>query len=177
MKLFLTATVLASAALLVQGAEIESRALTQYLAQDFLEEIVRKEGWTEIVLKPYGGIRKGDIVRIWSGGVVDYNNSNVPGEQFAAPCGIAGNNMEKFSLSADSKKAYALLFKSDEAVPYACNVAGKPLEVRMTKEGARVWLGYNDQKGQFHDNHLGRGRRHELDPLWVRVEVIRIVVD
>ena len=29
----------------------------------------------------------------------------------------------------------------------------------------------------FQDNHLGRGLRHELDPLWVRLEVVRTTVD
>jgi hypothetical protein len=28
-----------------------------------------------------------------------------------------------------------------------------------------------------HDNHLGKGRRHELDPLGMRIEVVRIIVD
>ena len=41
----------------------------------------------------------------------------------------------------------------------------------------RVSLGFNDLHGRYHDNHLGKGRRHEHDPLWLRVEVVRIVVD
>ena len=46
-----------------------------------------------------------------------------------------------------------------------------------TKDGERLWIGFNDERGQYLDNHLGKGRRHELDPLWVRIEVVRIVVD
>ena len=34
-----------------------------------------------------------------------------------------------------------------------------------------------DEKGRYNDNHLGKGKRHELDPLWLRVEVVRITVD
>ena len=64
--LALFATCLAASA-----AELESRALTHYLPQDQLESIVRKEGWHEIVLKPYGGVRKGDKARIWAGGLID----------------------------------------------------------------------------------------------------------
>jgi len=41
----------------------------------------------------------------------------------------------------------------------------------------RLWVGFNDERGRYRDNHLGRGLRHEFDPLWVRVEVVRIVVD
>jgi hypothetical protein len=40
-----------------------------------------------------------------------------------------------------------------------------------------LWIGFNDERGRYLDNHLGKGRRHELDPLWVRVEVVRIIVD
>ena len=32
------------------AAEVESRRLTHYLPQDFLEAAVRKEGWTELRL-------------------------------------------------------------------------------------------------------------------------------
>ena len=66
-------------------------------------------------------------------------------------------------------------FSKDER--FSCNFPGKPLQITLTKENARVWIGFNDAKGAFNDNHLGKGRRHELDPLWIRVEVIRIVVD
>ncbi len=54
---------------------------------------------------------------------------------------------------------------------------GKPLEIKLTKDNERLWVGFNDERGRYLDNHLGKGKRHELDPLWVRIEVIRIVVD
>ena len=38
-------------------------------------------------------------------------------------------------------------------------------------------VGFNDERGRYQDNHLGKGRRHEFDPLWVRVEVVRLIVD
>ena len=58
-----------------------------------------------------------------------------------------------------------------------CAQAGKPLEIAMSKDNERLWIGFNDLRGRYQDNHLGKGRRHELDPLWVRVEVVRIIVD
>ena len=54
---------------------------------------------------------------------------------------------------------------------------GKPLEIKLTQDKERLWIGFNDERGRYHDNHLGRGRRHELDRLWVRIEVVRIIVD
>ena len=51
------------------------------------------------------------------------------------------------------------------------------LDIKLTKDGEKLWVGFNDEKGRYQDNHLGKGRRHELDPLWVRVEVVRITVD
>jgi hypothetical protein len=47
----------------------------------------------------------------------------------------------------------------------------------MAKEREKLWIGFNDERGRYHDNRLGKGRRHELDPAWVRIEVVRIVVD
>ena len=47
----------------------------------------------------------------------------------------------------------------------------------MTKDKEKLWIGFNDEKGRYQDNHLGKGRRHELDPLWVRIEVVRMTVD
>ena len=41
------------------SADVESRVLTHYLPQDFLEAAVRTEGWTEVSLKVAGGLRKG----------------------------------------------------------------------------------------------------------------------
>ena len=58
-----------------------------------------------------------------------------------------------------------------------CRPPGKPLEIKLGKDGERVWVGFNAEKGQYRDNHLGRGLRHQLDPLWVRIEVVRITVD
>ena len=47
------------------------------------ESIVRKEGWHEIVLKPYGGVRKGDKARIWAGGLIDRGGGDQPGSVVA----------------------------------------------------------------------------------------------
>jgi hypothetical protein len=166
-------------ALATPAADVESRALTQYIPQDFLEEAVRKEGWTEIVLKPFGGVRKGDVARIWAGGVID-RGGDQPGVDVVPPTGPTGKaaagTAGSFALSPDASLGYALLFKTDDSVPHRCNIPGKPLEIPL-KEGGKLWVGFNDERGAFRDNHLGRGERHELDPLWVRVEVIRIVVD
>jgi hypothetical protein len=180
MRTLMIALVLATA-MTLQAADLESRALTTYLPQDMLETIVRKEGWTELTLKPFGGIRKGDILRVWAGGLVDRGGAEAPGQNAAGPTGLdaagAGMDPAKLALSPSPKHAGAILFKTEEGVPHACNVPGKPLQIPLTKENARVWIGFNDEKGAFNDNHLGKGRRHELDPLWIRVEVIRIVVD
>jgi hypothetical protein len=161
------------------AADVESRALTHYVPQDLLEEAVRKEGWTQIELKPFGGVRKGDFARIWAGGVIDRGGER-PGVDVVPPCGPAGKltaaTPPAFALSPDPKLGYALLFKTDDGVPHKCSVAGKALEIPL-KEGGKLWLGFNDERGAFRDNHLGKGPMHELDPLWVRVEVIRIIVD
>src|SRR4029453_12969840 len=74
----------------LDAADLESRALTHYIPQNDLENIVRKEGWTEIVLKPYGGVRKGDIARIWAGGVVDRGGGDYPGQIADGPTGVDG---------------------------------------------------------------------------------------
>jgi hypothetical protein len=58
-----------------------------------------------------------------------------------------------------------------------CLPPGKALEVPLTKDKERLWIGFNDERGCYHDNHIGKGRRHELDPLWLRIEVVRIIVD
>ncbi|MBM4071497.1 MAG: hypothetical protein FJ271_21560 [Planctomycetes bacterium] len=166
--------------LAAQAAELESRALTHYIPQDLLETVVRKEGWTEIVLKPYNGVRKGDIARIWSGGVIDHGGGNQPGVNVAGPQGMGDKvqaDASRLSLSQDVKHGFALLFKTDDGKIHRCAPPGKPLQVPLTTDGARLWIGFNDQKGRYSDNHLGRGRRYELDPLWVRIEVVRIVVD
>ena len=46
-----------------------------------------------------------------------------------------------------------------------------------TRDGERLSIGFNDERSRYHDNRIGKGRRHELDPLWVRFEVVRITVD
>src|SRR5438132_3329839 len=76
------------------AADLESRALTTYLPQDMLESLVRKEGWLEITLKPYGGIRKGDILRVWAGGVIDRGNAHAPGQNVAGPTGLDAKKMD-----------------------------------------------------------------------------------
>jgi hypothetical protein len=161
------------------AADVESRALTHYIPQDQLEEAVRKEGWTEIELKAFGGVRKGDFARIWAGGVIDRGGDR-PGVDCVGPAGPAGKSplppSARFALAPDPKLAYALVFKTDDGVPHRCNATGKALEIPL-KEGGKLWVGFNDERGAFRDNHLGKGPMHELDPLWVRVEVIRIIVD
>jgi len=166
-------------ALAAPAADLESRALTHYVPQDLLETIVRKEAWTEIVLKPYNGVRKGDVARIWSGGMIDHGNGNQPGANVAGPSGakVPPADAVRMALSPNPEQGFALLFKTEDGVLHRCQATGKPLEVPLTKEGARLWVGFNDLRGQYHDNHLGKGRRYEFDPLWVRIEVIRIVVD
>src|SRR5271166_6728733 len=78
----------ALAALPVTAADVESRVLTHYLPQDFLETAVRTEGWTEVALKIPGGLRKGDVVRVWSGGLIDRGNGEKPGECVCGPAGV-----------------------------------------------------------------------------------------
>ena len=175
------ATALAlGAAVLALGAEVESRRLTHYLPQDLLESAVRTEGWTEVPLKLKDGLQKGDTVRIWAGGSIDRGGEQ-PGENVGGPHGIdpkaLGNEKPAFALSAEPGHAFALLFKTDAASPAACLPPGKPLEIKLTKDQEKLWVGFNDERGRYLDNHLGKGRRHELDPLWVRVEVVRVIVD
>jgi hypothetical protein len=163
------------------AADVESRVLTHYVPQDFLETAVRTESWTELPLSVKGGVRKGDVVRIWAGGSIDRGNGDLPGANCNGPEGIdaaqLGNEKPTFALSAETSHAYALLFKTDSAAPARCLPAGKPLEIKVAKDMEKLWVGFNDEKGRFQDNHLGKGKRHELDPLWVRIEVVRIVVD
>jgi hypothetical protein len=163
------------------GAEVESRVLTHYVPQDLLEAAVRKEGWTEVALDVKGGVRKGDVVRIWAGGSIDRGNADQPGENVAGPDGVAAGRAAAgkpaLALSADPGQAFALLFKAEGAGPTKCLPPGKPLEIKVTRDKGHLYVGFNDEHGRYHDNHLGRGRRHELDPLWVRIEVVRIIVD
>jgi hypothetical protein len=162
----------------VAAAELESRVLTHYVPQDLLETAVRTEGWTEIPLAVKGGTRKGDTVRIWAGGSIDRGNGENPGQNVAGPTGADPTaDRSTFALSAESGHAYALLFKTETPGLHRAALPGKPLEIKLTKDKERLWVGFNDERGRFHDNHLGKGRRHETDPLWVRIEVVRTIVD
>ena len=160
------------------AAEVESRQFTHYIPQDQLEEIVRKEDWIEVPLTVKGGVRKGDVVRVWAGGVIDRGDADQPGQNANGPDGVApADGKPAFALSAEPAHAYALLFKTESTGPTKALPAGKPLEIKLTKDGEKLWVGFNDEKGRYQDNHLGKGRRHELDPLWVRIEVVRTTVD
>jgi hypothetical protein len=172
---FLLTIVLSCAAL---AADVESRVLTHYVPQDYLETVVRKEGWTDLPLNVKGGVRKGDVVRIWAGGSID-RGGDQRGENVNGPDGFSLRNSEPpaFALSSQPAHAYALLFKTETMGPVKCLPPGKPLEIKLSKDGEKLSIGFNDEKGAYQDNHLGKGKRHELDPLWVRIEVVRIVVD
>jgi hypothetical protein len=168
-----------AAAFISFAAEVESRVLTHYVPQDLLEAVVRKEGWTDVTLNVKGGVRKGDVVRVWAGGSID-RGGDQPGENVNGPDGFApqaGGEAPAFALSSQQGHAFALLVKTETAGPMKCLTPGKPLEIRLTRDGEKLSLGFNDEKGRFQDNHLGKGKRHELDPLWVRIEVVRIIVD
>jgi hypothetical protein len=171
--LFLALVVVVSAS----GAEVESRVLTHYLPQDFLETSVRSEKWTALSLSVQGGLRKGDVVRIWSGGSIDRGNGEKPGQNVNGPQGAATNDASRLALAQDAQLAFALLVKAETSGIHKCLPAGKPLEIRLTKDNEPLWIGFNDERGRYLDNHLGAGRRHERDPLWVRIEVVRIIVD
>jgi hypothetical protein len=177
-------TVLVAVVVLVPvafGAEVESRVLTHYLPQDFLETVVRTEKWTEVSLAVAGGLRKGDVVRVWAGGLIDRGNGEKPGENVNGPAGGEAGKVpvdrQALALSTEPVDAFAVLFKTESSKAQRCLPPGKPLEIKLTKDGDKVWIGFNDERGRYADNHLGRGLRHEYDPLWVRIEVVRIVVD
>jgi hypothetical protein len=167
-------------AILLTGADVESRRLTHYVPQDLLETAVRSESWTEIPLKVKGGILKGDRVRIWAGGSID-RGGDQPGQNVSGPAGerpgVSSQVSSSLVLSSNPAHAFALLLKNDGATVYRSPAPGQPLEIKMSKDAERLWVGFNDEKGHFQDNHLGRGRQHEFDPLWVRVEVVRTIVD
>lgn len=163
------------------AADLESRVLTHYVPQDLLETVVRTEGWTELELKVKGGLRKDDTVRVWAGGSIDRGNGDQPGLNTNGPNGVAASlapsDPKVLVLSADAAHAYALLVKTETTGPHQSLPPGKPLEIKLRQDKEKVWVGFNDEKGRFADNHLGKGRRHELDPLWLRIEVVRTVVD
>src|SRR5688572_28945963 len=129
--------------LTLAAAELESRALTHYVPQDLLQTIVRKEGWTEIVLKPYNGVRKGDIARVWSGGMIDRGGGDAPGMNVCGPTGADAGTMgvdpAKLSISTNPKHAYSIVFKTEDDVAHACQATGKPLQIPLKIDGARLW--------------------------------------
>src|SRR5437588_9736202 len=88
-----------------RAAEVESRVLTHYVPQDLLETVVRTEGWTELPLDVKGGLRKGDVVRVWAGGSIDWGNGDQPGQNISSPAGLASTNStldaKKLALSDD----------------------------------------------------------------------------
>ncbi len=174
-------TVVFMLAFVASAADVESRVLTHYVPQDLLETVVRTESWTEIPLNVKGGVRKGDVVRIWAGGSIDWGNGDRPGENISSPAGPAAGkpsfDAEKLALSPDPVHAFAVLFKTELPGMKKCLPPGKPLEITLSKDKERLWVGFNDLRGRYQDNHLGKGRRHELDPFWVRIEVVRIIVD
>src|SRR5207245_1233001 len=119
--IFLAWTVAAGA------AELESRVLTHYVPQDFLEKVVRTESWTELPLDVKGGVRKGDVVRIWAGGSID-RGGDQPGENVGSPAGmsaIPGAEAQKLALTPQAEDAFAVLFKTETQVK-KCREPGKP---------------------------------------------------
>jgi hypothetical protein len=161
--------------------DVESRVLTHYVPQDVLESAVRKEGWTLIPLPVKGDVRKGDVVRIWAGGSIDVGNGDYPGQYISGPAGSLPKGLPfepaRMALSPEPAHAYALLWKTEDKKIHRTQVPGKPLEIKLSKDKEQLWVGFNDERGRYLDNHLGKGRRQEFDPLWVRIEVVRIVVD
>src|SRR5438105_876083 len=89
----------------VSAADLESRVVTHYVPQDLLEAAVRTENWTEIPLSVAGGVRKGDTVRIWAGGLIDRGNGDQPGENVNGPVGVAGVSASEVSRLALSPRA------------------------------------------------------------------------
>src|SRR6516225_2381666 len=99
------------------AAELESRQLTHYVPQDMLEKAVRTEGWTEIPLAVNGGTRKGDVVRIWAGGLIDRGNGDQPGVNVNGPNGPGAEKVAvdaaKLVLVPKPEDAFALLVKTE----------------------------------------------------------------
>jgi hypothetical protein len=166
---------------LAYSADVESRVLTHYLPQDFLETAIRTEGWTKLALDVKGGIRKGDVVRVWSGGTIDRGNGDRPGQNVAGPDGlppsVVSGDVQKLALAQDPALAFALIFKTETSGLKKCAAPGKALEITCHRDQEQIWIGFNDERGRYRDNHLGKGARHELDPAWLRIEVVRVIVD
>ena len=105
-----TLIVILAVTLTSRAADLESRVLTHYVPQDFLEKVVRTEGWTELPLDVKGGVRKGDVVRIWAGGSID-RGGDQPGENVNSPAGtstILSTEAQKLALTAQAEDAFAL---------------------------------------------------------------------
>src|SRR5438046_8154969 len=79
---------LCSSVALLSAADVETRQLTHYVPQDALEVAVRTENWTEVPLAVKGGVRKGEVVRVWGGGRIDRGNGEQPGEKASGHDGI-----------------------------------------------------------------------------------------
>ncbi len=158
-----------------------SRLMTHYVPQDLLVKAIRTEGWTEVPMKTDWKIKKGDTIRVFAGGLVDRGNGDQPGIHTAGPEGVeaaqAPADLKTLALSPDARHAFALLVKTESGTIHSCLPAGKTLEVPILKDDEKLLIGFNDLKGKFSDNHLGKGRRHEHEPLWVRLEQIRIEGD
>src|SRR5260370_8800608 len=88
MRRFAALTVLLCLSLAALADEVESRVLTHYVPQDVLESAVRKEGWTLVPLDLKGGVPKGDVVRIWSGGSIELGHGDYPGKYVPAPSSL-----------------------------------------------------------------------------------------
>src|SRR5437879_5792504 len=127
-----TMNALVLAIALLPAAEVESRQLTHYVPQDLLEKAVRTEGWTEIPLAVKGGTRKGDIVRIWTGGLIDRGNGDQPGVNVNGPNGPGNTkvavDVPRLVLSPKPEDAFALLVKTEGPEVRKCVQPGKPLE-------------------------------------------------
>src|SRR5947209_17009945 len=101
------------------AAEVESVVWRHYLPQDFLETVVRSEKWLPLPLDVPGGVRKGDIVRIWAGGSVDWGNCDRPGQNASGPAGPEGTpalDARQLALAPDLGQALAVLIKGDRGV-------------------------------------------------------------
>src|SRR5213595_3151895 len=108
---FVVCCLVAALAHAAVAAELESRVLTHYVPQDFLEKVVRTEGWTELPLDVKGGVCKGDVVRIWAGGSIDRGNGDQPGENVNSPAGLASIDtafVSKLALAPQAEDAFAV---------------------------------------------------------------------
>src|SRR5215212_5284799 len=115
---------------------------------------------TELTLAVKGGVRKGDVVRMGAGGSIDRGNGEQPGENVGGPAGPGKGGGAGFALSTDGAHAFALLFKAQSGKVVKSPPPGKPLEIKLTGDKERLSVGFNDERGRYADNHIGKGRRH-----------------